>query len=92
MMYVNPEREATRIAGVPPKARTAAAAPAPQLQPDTVSLAGTEGLDRAWQQTPAVRPEKVAQAKALLTEEAYPSEAVLDKVAALIAEHLPSNR
>jgi hypothetical protein len=39
-------------------------------------------------QTATVRPEKIARAKALLADSAYPSEASLGKVADLLASHL----
>ena len=55
---------------------------------DNMSLAGTEALDKAMQSTPAVRPEKVARAKALLADPAYPSAAVLNRVTDLLTQHL----
>jgi hypothetical protein len=38
------------------------------------------------QETPEVRPEKVAQAKALIEDAAYPSADVVAKIASLMAE------
>ncbi len=88
MMRVSPDGEPAATPGAPPPARAQAATARPELQADKVSLQGAEAIERAWQQTPAVRPDKVAKAKALLQAHSYPSEAVVDKVAALLAEHM----
>jgi anti-sigma28 factor (negative regulator of flagellin synthesis) len=43
---------------------------------------------RAWQQTPEVRPEKVARAKALIEDGSYPRANVIASIASLMAERL----
>ncbi len=59
-----------------------------RLEPDKVALNQSQALDSALQQTEAARPEKVSQAQALLNDESYPSGAVIDGVASLLAESL----
>jgi hypothetical protein len=66
----------------------APAKPRPSLEPDKVSLNQSQALDLALQQTDAVRPEKVAEARALLNADSYPSPTVIEAVASLLAAQL----
>jgi hypothetical protein len=59
-----------------------------RVKQDPPSLAASEKLNQAFEQTTTVRPERVARAKALLADGIYPSEATLGKVADLLAKHL----
>ena len=85
-MRVNPNPDPSEIAALQATTvkRQAPATPAT----DNVSLAGSQKLAEALKQTPEVRPEKVAEAKRLLQDPSYPSDAVLGKVAGLLAQHL----
>jgi hypothetical protein len=60
----------------------------PRLGQDKVVLSGTAALRRSWAQTPAVRADKVAQAKALVADSSYPPPSVTDQVAGLLAQHI----
>ena len=61
----------------------------PQLAEEpTLSMSQSEALNRALEKSPAVRAEKVAQAKALLAGGSYPSDSDLAKVADLLAKNL----
>lgn len=51
-------------------------------------MTSSNNLKHALEQTPTVRADKVAAAKALLADGSYPSDALLGKVADLLAEHL----
>jgi len=53
-----------------------------------MTLTGTDALDQSLQAAPTVRPEKVARAKALLSDPTYPSAGVLSRVADLLTQHL----
>ena len=59
----------------------------PVRQPDREAVAQATELARALNQIPAVRAGKVAAARALVQDPAYPSEAVLSTVAAVLADH-----
>ena len=59
-----------------------------RVKQDSPSLAVSEKLNQAFEQTPTIRPEKVARTKALLADDGYPSEPTLGKVADLLAKHL----
>jgi anti-sigma28 factor (negative regulator of flagellin synthesis) len=51
-------------------------------------MTSSNKLNQELQQPPTVRDDKVAAAKALLADGSYPSDAVLGKVANLLATHL----
>jgi hypothetical protein len=51
----------------------------------TMSFERTQGLEKSLQETPQVRPEAVAQASALVSNEDYPSDESLNKLAGLLA-------
>lgn len=74
--------------GVEAPLKGAAATKQPRLEPDNASLNQSQALDLALQQTEAARPEKVAEARALLNDDAYPSSAVIEQVASLLADQL----
>lgn len=59
-----------------------------RVEQDNSSMTSSNNLKHALEQTPTVRADKVAAAKALLADGSYPSEAMLGKVADLLAEHL----
>jgi hypothetical protein len=52
---------------------------------NTMSIGRTQALEQALQATPSVRPEAVARASALVADENYPSDDVLDRVASHLA-------
>jgi len=62
----------------------------PNIQPadTTMSFERTQALQKTLQETPQVRPEAVAQASALVSDENYPSDALLGKMAGLLADKM----
>lgn len=60
----------------------------PGLGQDELALGATETLGRALGTSPAARADKIAQAKALVADASYPSAAVLDHVAGLLAREI----
>jgi hypothetical protein len=76
-------------AGLAPR-KTNAADQKPTLEGDQLTMTDSEGLNRALQQTPTVRADKVAQAKALIADDSYPSAAQVAQVADLLAKNLGS--
>ena len=54
----------------------------------TVSLEQTTSLEQSLRNSAQMRPEKVAQASALVADPSYPSDDVLDRLAGLLAQHL----
>ncbi len=69
--------------------------PASQLQaggtgspPDAADLATFRNLAHQLETIPLARPEKVEPARVLASDPAYPSDAILDKVADLLAGNL----
>ena len=60
----------------------------PVRRPDHEPPTQGAGLAHALRQIPEVRVGKVAAARAMIQDPAYPSDGVLGKVAALLADHL----
>ena len=80
-MRVNPNSDASVVAGT----QSTPTARGPRLGQDNVALATSDSLDRALEQTPEVRSEKVAEAKALLQTGSYPPTVIIRKISALLA-------
>ena len=74
-------------AGLAPR-KANAADHKPTLEGDQLTTTDSEGLNRTLQQTPAVRADKVAQARALIADDSYPSHAQVAQVAELLAKNL----
>jgi len=55
-----------------------------------MSFDQTTSLQQTLRDTSQVRPEKVAQASALVADPSYPSDDVLDRLAGLLAQHINS--
>ena len=55
---------------------------------DQANLSNTAALQGALQKSPATRPDAVARAKELLADPSYPSAAVIDQTADLLAKNL----
>jgi hypothetical protein len=55
------------------------------LGTDQLSFATVKGLNRALEQTPAARADKVAQAESLIADSTYPPPELIQKISALIA-------
>ena len=72
----------------PASARRAAAA----ADDSSVSFDATRSLQQTLQQSPSVRPDKVAQANALLNDGNYPSDAALNQLAGFLARRLQNPR
>ena len=80
-MRVNSNSEASAVSATP--GRTTA--PEPRLGQDKLAFTTTESLNRSFEQTPEVRPEKVAEAKALIQDGSYPPAVMIRKISALLA-------
>jgi len=66
-----------------PVARPSASATA-----DEASFPGSAALQDKLKNLSTIRPEKVAQAKALVSDSEYPPNDVLDRIAVLLAIHV----
>jgi hypothetical protein len=71
--------------GTPPVVRREPSAIAAD---QTMSFEQTTSLQQSLRDANQVRPEKVAQASALVADASYPSDEVLNRVAGLLAEHI----
>jgi hypothetical protein len=80
-MRVNLNTEASAVSATP--GRTTA--PEPRLGQDKLAFTTTESLNRSLEQTPAVRADKVAEAKVLIQDASYPPAVILRKISALLA-------
>lgn len=56
----------------------------------TMSFDQTKSLEQSLRDASQVRPEKVAQASALVADPGYPSDELLDRMAGLLAQHINS--
>ena len=83
-MRVNPNSELVGLT----RTTSQTGAGEPRLGADQLSLTTTETLNRAWEQTPATRVEKVAQAKSLVADITYPPPELIRKISALLAMNL----
>ena len=57
----------------------------PQPSDNTMSIGRTQDLEKTLQETPQIRPEAVARASALASDENYPSDELLNKMAGFLA-------
>ena len=85
-MRVNTNSEASAVLATP--GRTTA--PEPRLEQDKQAFTTTESLNRSFEQTPEVRADKVAEAKALIEDGSYPPAVIIRKISALLAIKLGS--
>ena len=85
-MRVNLNSEASAVSATP--GRTTA--PEPRLGQDKLAFTTTESLSRSLEQTPEVRADKVAAAKALIQDVSYPPAVVIRRISALLAIKLDS--
>jgi len=85
-MRVNSNSEASAVSAIP--GRTTA--PEPRLGQDKLAFTKTESLNRSLEQTPEVRADKVAEAKALILDASYPPEVIIRQISALLATGLDS--
>jgi hypothetical protein len=53
-----------------------------------MSIDNTQALEQTLKDTPAVRPEAVNRAAALLSDPNYPSDEVMDRVAAALSQNI----
>jgi len=53
-----------------------------------MSFDQTTSLQQTLKDSPQIRPEKVAQASALVADPSYPSDDVLNRMAGLLAQHI----
>jgi hypothetical protein len=80
-MRVNLNSEAPVVRAATKPVETAKA----RLGQDQVALTTTDSLNRSLEQTPAVRVDKVAEAKALVLDTSYPPAVMIRKISALLA-------
>lgn len=80
---LNPGRPAEPGTGQPVTRRTPA-----QPVGDTESFVRTQSLERALQDAPVVRQEKVAHARALVADVKFPPDEMMDRIANLLAIHM----
>ena len=85
-MRVNPNSETSAVSAPPGRI----ASPEPRLGQDQLAATATESLNRSLQQTPEVRADKVAEAKALIQDGSYPPAVIIRKISALLAIKLDS--
>jgi hypothetical protein len=57
---------------------------------NTMSFDQTTSLEQSLRDSSQVRPEKIAQANALVADAGYPSDEVLNRMAGLLAQHINS--
>lgn len=81
---VNPGRIPDPAVGQP-IARREAAAPV-----DAGAFQQSQALEQTLKSGSDIRPEKVAQARAVLSDVKYPPDALLDSIANLLAVHIKS--
>lgn len=84
-MRVNANSELSGLNAIQ-TARSKAQKPGPEK--DKLTLAGTQQLNQTLAKVPEVRSEKVAQARQLISDPSYPSEAQLGKIANLLADNI----
>ena len=53
-----------------------------------MSIGRTQALEQSLQETPQIRPEMVARANALVADENYPSDDLLNQLAGHLANNL----
>ena len=80
-MRVNPNSDLVGITRTPSQIR----AGDPQLGADKLSITTVDTLNRALEQTPAARADKVAEAKSLIADATYPPIVLIRKISALLA-------
>jgi hypothetical protein len=80
-MRVNLNSEPSVVAGV----QSASVARGARVGQDRVALGTSDTLNQALGQTPEVRAEKVAEARALLQNGSYPPAVIIRKISALLA-------
>ena len=85
-MRVNPNNDAGAVSATPRRVAVAE----PRLGQDQLAPSKTESLNRSLEQTPATRPDKVAEAKALIQDGSYPPEVIIRKISALLAIKIDS--
>jgi len=64
----------------------------PRLGADQLSFTASETLNRAWEQTPATRTEKVAQAKGLVDDSTYPPPELIRRLSVLLSLNLDAGK
>ena len=87
-MRVNPNSVTSEVTGTP----SPAAAQTPSLGQDQLALGSADALNSALEQTPAVRPDKVALAKGLLADTTFPPDALINGLARLLAVKLAGSQ
>ncbi len=84
-MRIDANSEPSRVPGVQPT-RTKPQESGPG--DDTLALSDSTKLISVLKQIPEVRAEKVAQARNLIQDPSYPSEAVLRKISSILADNI----
>jgi hypothetical protein len=87
-MRVNPNSGLSEVTGTPRQTT----AQSPSLGQDQLALSSADALNSALDQTPAVRPDKAASAKRLLSDTTYPPDEVINALARLLAVKLQASQ
>lgn len=89
-MRIEPKPNVAGTTKLAPKGEKSAG----DVMTDHAEFAASENLVRKLEQTPEVRAEAVARAKALLANPAYPDDATVRQVSKILAAHLapPANQ
>ena len=83
-MRVNPNSDLVSVARI----TSQTGAQEPRLGADKLSFTSAETLNRALEQTPVTRTEKVAQAKSLVEDVTYPPPELIRRLAVLLSVSL----
>ena len=78
------------IGGNQPVVRRETTAVAADNTDNTMSFYQTTSLEQSLRDSSQVRPEKIAQASALVADPGYPSDEALNRLAGLLARHINS--
>ena len=87
-MEIDANMKSGAASGLPAAARSATGTQSPVTESD--SFASSSALEAALKNTPDVRPEAVANGRALVKKDGYPPEETLKKLSDFLATRLQS--
>lgn len=87
-MRVNPNSGPTSVTQASPRPT----GQPPSLGQDKLALNAANALNNALDQTPAVRPDKVAQAQSLISDKTYPPDEVIDGISKLLGAKIAGQK
>jgi len=83
-MRVNPNSGLSSVT----KSSTKSTGQSPSLGQDKLTLDSANALNAALQQTPDVRPDKLAQAQNLINDPKFPPDEIIRAISRLLASHI----